>query len=123
MNRELTNHRIDTVTDTDLNSQVRILAIGKGGAGGAPNLYELFSGMYRCALQFQTAPIKDSGANGVSNKALLAIVLDRLECFQAGPYACSQNKTAIISIQHALEFLKERTRDRQVRGVEGEYKP
>ena len=35
-------------------------------------------------ITFQHGPIKEVGRNGLTNEALLAIVIDRLECAQAG---------------------------------------
>ena len=55
--------------------------------------------------------------------ALLAIVIDRLECFQAGPFPCTANTEAVLCIRTALEWLNDRTLDRIARGVEGRTKP
>jgi len=71
-------------------------------------------------IRFQKGPLKEVGhVNGVSDEALLAIVKDRLEGFQTGPFSCQENGLAIANIDIALEYLGERTKDRQARGVEG----
>jgi hypothetical protein len=72
-----------------------------------------------CQIDFQNGPIKEAGVNGISNEALLAIVEDRLACFQSGEYACRENAIALTKIQEAMMWLQKRTRDRVSRGVEG----
>ena len=70
-------------------------------------------------ISFQKGPVTENGVNGVSNEALLAIVRDRLECFQRGDFACTENQTALDHVVAAMVALHNRTRDRVVRGVEG----
>lgn len=72
-----------------------------------------------CCICFQNGPIKESGVNGITQEALLAIVIDRLRCFQAGPYACEDNAEALQHCEDALEYLQKRTLARIKRGVEG----
>lgn len=84
--------------------------------GGAPG-----SGGWKCELRFQRGPIKETGVNGITNEALLAIVADRLEGFQSGPYACEENAKALIHVMGALDVLHERTAARVARGVEGTH--
>jgi hypothetical protein len=50
---------------------------------------------------------------------LLAIVIDRLTAFQAGPFANKYNSEALDHAQQALDALRQRTIDRLARGVEG----
>ena len=70
-------------------------------------------------ILFQNGPIKEFGVNGITQEALLAIVMDRLRSFQAGPFACEANKQALFHCEVALQWLQKRTRDRIARGVEG----
>jgi hypothetical protein len=72
-------------------------------------------------LRFQDGPIKESGANGITTESLLAVLIDRLECFQAGPYACPENKQALRFLENGLEMLHRRTKKRMERGVEGTH--
>lgn len=72
-----------------------------------------------CDINFQNGPIAESGVNGISNEALLAIVEDRLIGFQSGEYACRENAIALTKLQEAMMWLQKRTRDRVARGVEG----
>lgn len=101
------NHRYDiTGFDTDTNPA----SVNEGGYKAR------FS---RLVVIFQNGPIAEAGVNGITNEALLAIVLDRLERFQEGPFACPENSMAAMRIVAALHFLQKRTRDRIARGVEG----
>jgi hypothetical protein len=70
-------------------------------------------------VKFQEGPIEECGINGCQNENLLSIVLDRLECFQAGEYACTENACALDSVRGALTWLKCRTAGRIKHGVEG----
>lgn len=70
-------------------------------------------------VNFQKGPIGETGVNGCQNEDLLAIVIDRLEYFQNGLYACRENALALTKIQEALHWLEARTADREERGVEG----
>lgn len=107
------------------NHQLQITVTDEPGAGGACHDYEIdcssSSVMNSCGIHFQNGPIKEFGVNGVTQEALLAIVVDRLQCFQAGPYACSPNDLALIYCRAALRELQTRTRERIARGVEGTH--
>lgn len=70
-------------------------------------------------VHFQNGPVAESGVNGCHQEDLLAIVIHRLECFQAGTYACRENALALTKLQEALHWLNHRTAKRQERGVEG----
>lgn len=72
----------------------------------------------RLALIFQAGQPIDT-ANGITNEAVLAVVLDRLMAFQSGPFACDDNRDALAHVDAALGCLHRRTRARQARGVEG----
>lgn len=119
--RQLTTHRIEGI-DNDLNDALGVEVLDEPGAGGACHEYGIFgtdgpeTGVI---IKFQNGPVKETGVNGVSHEALLAILIDRLEHFQAGPYACDENANALGSIRRGLVFLQQRTRKRFERGVEG----
>ena len=70
-------------------------------------------------ILFQRGPVKEVGINGITEQVLLAIVADRLECFQNGPYPCRENALALTKIQEAMHWLHHRTIERVQRGVEG----
>lgn len=70
-------------------------------------------------IGFQNGPIKENGVNGCQNEDLLAIVIDRLEGFQSGDFACDNNEAALEFCRSALYLLEARTKERKERGVEG----
>lgn len=72
-------------------------------------------------VDFQKGPIKEFGVNGVTNEALLAMVICRLQHFNQSEFGCRENSIAIEKLEEALLFLKKRTDDRQRRGVEGTH--
>jgi hypothetical protein len=124
--RELTTHKVN-----GLNESLQIQVLDDPGQGNACHQYLIVPpipadqlpdtlvcyGGY--PINFQNGPIKEFGVNGISNEALLAIVRDRLEGFQSGPYACEANKIALESIMGAMDVLHARTKERVERGVEG----
>jgi len=106
------------------------------GAGGAHHLYEIEgfdtlnnpSRLFKdespyqgIEILFQNGPINEFGVNGLTHEVLLAIVVDRLQCFQKGPYACRENALALTKTEEALMWLQKRTRDRMSRNVEGTH--
>lgn len=115
--RELTSHKVN-----GLNEAIRISVLDEPGSGGANHVYEFgWDGLTDkpMVVSFQNGPISESGVNGVSNEALLAVVEDRLKCFQSGPYSCRENAVALTKIQEAMMWLQRRTIERMQRGVEG----
>lgn len=124
MSRRITTHEVN-----GLNEALLINVLDEPGHGGACHEYQIrrwvhgegdqYDDAEMCLIKFQNGPIKEHGPNGISNEALLAIVRDRLECFQAGPYACD-NK-ALVHVVAAMDALASRTRDRVERGVEGTH--
>ncbi len=125
--REITSHKVN-----GLNDALKILVRDEPGAGGANHLYCVewlheedggtIAGTAEVVIPFQNGPIAEAAVNGISGEALLAIVEDRLKCFQAGPYACRENAIALTKIQEAMHWLHHRTRERVARGVEGTSK-
>ena len=119
--RQITNH----IVDPDI-PHVDVGVSDDPGAGGAHHRYVIEFPPYkpenRTLIEFQNGPIAEVGQNGVTNEALLAIVIDRLECFQKGPFACQDNDCALHYAKWALGALKNRTCNRVERGVEGKSK-
>ncbi len=119
--RELTGHKVNGVNDG-----LTIKVLDEPGHGGACHRYtvgwETKTGREAWGIGFQNGPIADVGTNGMTHEALLAILIDRLEGFQSGQYACEANQTALDSLRKAQEALLGRTRERLARGVEGTHK-
>lgn len=117
MPKEITSHRINS-----LNEALTIQALDEPGSGGAHHVYQIgeYQGdTFYHSIRFQNGPIVEAGVNGISNEALLAIVEDRLKCFQAGQFSCRENALALTHIQEAMHWLHHRTNERMQRGVEG----
>lgn len=112
--RELTAHKAN-----GLNEAIRIFVTDEPGPGGAHHAYELIGAGPTVRIEFQKGPIKEAGYNGLSNEALLAIVADRLECFQRGPFKCKDNEDALSMVKGGLTCLLKRTKARVAQGVEG----
>lgn len=122
--RALTDH----IVSGDQAVQLSITVTDEPGAGGANHRYHidwlndqtwLNEQPNSLDIHFQEGPIKGSGVNGITQEALLAIIIDRLRSFQAGPFACEDNQIALEFCQSAMEALQRRTRLRIARGVEG----
>lgn len=130
--RELTDH----IVSGDQAVQLKIEVTDEPGAGGANHRYEITgfdtksnpssydphgyqSSYAREVILFQNGPIKEAGVNGITQEALLAIVIDRLRSFQQGPFSCRENAIALTHCEEALMWLQRRTVARIKRGVEG----
>lgn len=127
--RELTDHKVN-----ECNDKLKIEVLDEPGAGGANHLYQItgfnvdsnpsdfgIQATNVLDILFQNGPIGEVGTNGVTQEALLAIIIDRLHCFQAGPYACRENAIALTHLEDAMHWLHHRTRARLARGVEGTH--
>lgn len=138
--RKITDHKLN-----GLNNALEITVLDEAGQGGANHAYlikiadgaPLVAGKANCVLEtrinFQNGPIGEFGVNGISGEALLAVLIDRMRCFQGlnplseggqlpvgrAPFACRENAVALTHLEDALMWLQKRTRDRLARGVEG----
>ncbi len=128
--RKITDHAVN-----GLNEALEIQVLDEPGPGGACHRYDITgfdtgtnpsnsAGGYRSSFSrliilFQNGPIAETGVTGISNEALIAVVIDRLRGFQSGQYACRENALALTKLQEALMWLQKRTLDRAARGVEG----
>ncbi|WP_281932161.1 hypothetical protein [Roseibium album] len=132
--RTISDHKVNPANDT-----LTISVLDEPGAGGASHLYHIegFNSQSNASdpwtkphgapaehstILFQNGPINEVGINGVTQEVLLAIVIDRLRSFQAGPYSCRENALALTKIEEAQHWLLSRTRARMERGVEGTHK-
>lgn len=145
--RLITDHKLN-----GLNDAIVIGAVDQPSDVGANHVYRIdlvggapTPGGAELMIQFQNGPIGEVGFNGISNEALIAVVLDRLRGFQGenprpqekraltagefgaemareelwGKFKCRDNAIAITHLEEALMRLQKRTRDRMARGVEG----
>lgn len=128
--REITGHIVpeveNVVTDATGNveriAELTVGAMDAPGPGGANHHYRIEG--FNCSppmeIKFQRGGIREAGTNGLTHEILLAIVIDQLESFQKGPYPSEHNSKALHYVTMALECLKQRTRERVARGVEGQ---
>ena len=92
---------------------------GQGNANHRYIIQAVKSGKVLGTVNFQNGPIKEAGVNGVMNEDLIAIVIDRMRGFQSGDYRCRDNALALTKLEEALVWLRNRTNEREARGVEG----
>lgn len=133
--REIKTHIVE---GDSANHQLKIEVTDEPGAGGANHRYEITNydpetnpscsdrrddpaGSGTTTVLFQNGPIKEVGVNGITQEALLAIVIDRLEAFQSGKFHSDFNQMALEHCQAALGALQRRTRERIARQVEGTH--
>ena len=121
--RELTGHKVNPANDV-----LKVLVHDEPGSGGANHEYSIGipsqdpnSTATTYAIRFQNGPIAEVGVNGLTHEALLAILIDRMEGFQAGPYASPDNQEALDAMRIAQTALQRRTKARMARGVEGTH--
>jgi hypothetical protein len=117
MSRVLTGHQVNPANDV-----LKIEVLDEPGAGGANHCYRVtWPGDSGTLIEFQNGPIAEAGVNGITQEVLIAICIDRLCSFQAGPYACRENALALMHLEDAQHWLLHRTRARIARGVEGTH--
>jgi hypothetical protein len=121
--RQITGHE-----GSALNNAVRITADERDESGRCHHyIVDIVGGAPDSGGQafdmppFQKGPLLEAGLNGISDEVLIAIVIDRLEGFNGGPYRCRENSLALTKLEEALHWLKHRTAARQKRGVEGTH--
>jgi len=82
------------------------------------HLYQCQAGSVSSSISFQRGAVAANGVNGVTNEALLAVLIHRTK-FLDSKFACDENKRAIQHMEEALVNLEVRSARRIVRGVEG----
>lgn len=80
--------------------------------------YQILAGTKNISVNFQKGGVQENGVNGITNEALLVILIHRTK-FLDGKFGCDENKRAIQHMEEALVNLEVRTARRIVRGVEG----
>jgi len=81
------------------------------------------------SIEWQKGPLGEEGPdrlepNGAFVETVIAAALQRIQWYQKvgdGRFACPQNSATIEHLESALKHLEDRTKDRQVRGVEGTH--
>lgn len=122
--RRISGHQINS-----FNREHLFIHADEPGVGGASHRYLLtvinseaegdITRIPPTQLCFQNGPVQDVGFNGITDEALLAIVLDRLKGFQRGPFGCRENAIVVTKLEESIHWLRHRAEDREKRGVEG----
>ena len=119
MSREITTYNVNTAI------QLKLEVLDEPGADGANHLYNItgFNSASNASnpwvtrpgqpeesltILFQNGPVLEKGANGITQEVLLAVLIDRLCSFQAGPSACRDSAIALFHVEEALTWLQRR---------------
>lgn len=107
-----------------LNESLEIVA-DDADQSGASHSYtiDIVNGQQRhqvARVQFQKGPRhEEESTPGCTEASLLAILIDRLRGFQAGPYPCKENAVVLTKLEECMMWVKERAHARAKRGVLG----
>ena len=116
--RELTDHH----DGHGLNEAIRITT-DEPDASGAAHRYSFDIDHCFCHagdIQFQQGPRNEPTSTvGVTEAALLTVLIDRLRGFQSGPYSCRENAIQLTKLEECLHWTKARADERARRGVLG----
>src|ERR1700755_1502511 len=105
--REITTHQ-----NNDVNTALRLVVVTEPSHYRVSVTDHFGTEIADCDLKFQSVP-QSEGVNGITNEVLLAIIIDRLACFQSGPLACRENALALTKLEEAVHWLHPPTRERQ----------
>jgi len=106
----------DHVLDAD-DPQPTVSRVGTDNLGDGTERrdYRVVTGSDELQMRFSRP-----GRRGLTNEALLAVLIDRLRGFQGGATGRSrENAIVVTKLEEALHWLQARTRDRRRRGVVG----
>jgi hypothetical protein len=115
--RRLDGHKVNPANDV-----IDVAVMDGIGPGGAHHHYglQLPDGKLT-EIHFQNGPIAEAGVNGLTHEALLAVLIDRMECFQKGPFKNDFNASALFHLRETQAALHARTKERMARNVEGTH--
>lgn len=73
-------------------------------------------------IQFQKGPRNEPASiPGATEASVIAVLIDRLRGFQAGPYACRENAIILTKLEECLMWTRARADARARRGVLGQW--
>lgn len=109
--------------DKPLHDHVSVYVNDEPDASGANHLYAISvdGGVAGATthIQFQKGGAVEAGINGISDEALLAILIHRARGFSNGAFPSREGSLALTKMEEAMHWLEARTRDRVSRDVEG----
>lgn len=71
-----------------------------------------------CTIVFQNGAM-DLGRNGATTEEVLDVLIEHLNFFQKGPFACRENALAITKLEEAKHWVLHRKQLREAQGVKG----
>jgi len=124
------NQMTERTINIGTQKHTKVICIDEPSHGGACHDYLVIEdsvdegqglehGRIFASVNFQEGPTKENKKNGCFDPDLLVILIDRLEHFQRGEYACARNAETLQYLYMALRSMASRTADRHARGVEG----
>lgn len=112
---EINMSRIHTDHNGVAVNAISALSDGKDVEG---HVYYVLVGPKTVAIEFQQGGVDKNGVNGLTNEALLAILIHRTKHLNK-VFPCDENFRAISHMEEALVNFEVRSARRIVRGVEG----
>lgn len=104
-----------------LNESIALVADEPDGSGASHAYTATITGVEVARVQFQKGPRNVEGSiPGMTEAALLAILIDRLRGFQAGPYSSRENAINLTKLEECLHWTRARADARAKRGVLGQ---
>lgn len=124
MIREIYHHQTVDPGDT-LNARLTVWSdIRDPNGGNAAHHYQIVHpdrGEPAAAVHFQHGPRNVPGSEpGITDQALLSILIDRYGGYQSGPFACPENEEVLTHLTAALTMMGKRSRARREQGVIGQ---
>lgn len=116
--RQIDRHELPEMGPT-----MTLTALDADGPGGTPHLYRIDWSAGSIVIPFQRGPRGETSNNGVLEPALIAMMIDRLEHFERGPFPSPETTAAREHLEAALGALQDRVRNRIARGVMGQSRP
>ena len=77
------------------------------------------------AISWQNGPLGRGNdrkePNGAFVEDVIQAVIGRIEFYQSSKFACQENADALVALYEAAKRLDDRTKEREVRAVEGTH--
>ena len=104
-----------------LNESIRIETDAPDQSGAAHEYIAWIGDKKVSHVQFQKGPRRVEGSiPGMTEAAVLVILIDRLRGFQGGPYSCRENAIQLTKLEEVLHWTRARADARARRGVLGQ---
>lgn len=115
--REITSH-----IHPEYNNGLRVHVMDEAGPGGACHEYAITAnpGKYEkdvALIKFQKGPVAEVGHNGILEGQLVAIMIDRYQAFQSGPFPSPEGAEILAHLCDIEALIHQRVTDRLARGV------